>query len=429
MGAASTRSPGPTRLRLSAAPPSTTTGWRWRGWAPNSRAKSRPQNDASSRSSDHVSKSWNAGLARASQSNRAVRVGVADTPDHDPSAFAASSAGRNQRRLLVPIRVQLHTTVLQPHAAACHEPQGEGIEHVLLAQHARGQCVFRVARQHRHRGLRDDRTGVELGHDVVHAAAVDAHAGFERATVGVQALEKRQKRRVDVDHPSLPTLDQPRSQHAHETRKTQDVGLMSRERRVEVALEGFAVRVGLVVDAMDGDAGVAGPRKACRFRPVGQHADDLGWVVRIASGLDQREHVRAAPGDQDRDPALPWHQSLRAPLERTRSPSGAAITSPRAKGHSPAWRRTSATLSAMSAPAMTIMPTPQLNVRSSSLSTTPPAVASQPKTGGTSIAGSSSCTPIPAGSTRGMLSGNPPPVMWTRPLMPLLAFSAESSGF
>ena len=75
--------------------------------------------------------------------------------------------------------------------AALGEPaHRQRIEAVLLAQDARGERVGRVARQHRHRGLGDDRAGIEVGRDEMHRAAADARAGIERLLLGVQARER-----------------------------------------------------------------------------------------------------------------------------------------------------------------------------------------------------------------------------------------------
>ena len=76
------------------------------------------------------------------------------------------------------------------------------------------------------------------------------------------------------------------------------------------------------------------------------------------------------------------------------------------------------------------MPMPQLKVRSISAGATPPASASQREDRrhgdrGEVDRGADS----PSGSTRGILSGKPPPVMWASALMAVpVAFSAASSG-
>jgi len=57
-----------------------------------------------------------------------------------------------------------------------------------------------------------------------------------------------------------------------------------------------------------------------------------------------------------------------------------------------------------------------------------PVLASQPNTGATAIAGRSSSAAHSAGSTRGMFSGKPPPVMWAIALTAPVWRIAASSG-
>ena len=77
----------------------------------------------------------------------------------------------------------------------------------------------------------------------------------------------------------------------------------------------------------------------------------------------------------------------------TRSPSGTAHVSPSRTGFSPAACSALSTAPACARAAMTIMPIPQLKVRSISRSATPPSRASQPKTGSTGMAERSSAQP------------------------------------
>ena len=70
---------------------------------------------------------------------------------------------------------------------------------MFFLEDARGQGVRVVGIQHRHRGLHDDRAVVEFRRHEVHRAAVNLDAGLERAPVRMQAGERRQQRRMDVD--------------------------------------------------------------------------------------------------------------------------------------------------------------------------------------------------------------------------------------
>ena len=84
-------------------------------------------------------------------------------------------------------------------------------------------------------------------------------------------------------------------------------------------------------------------------------------------------------------------------------PSRATVSPPPVKA--------AATASARSACATTIMPMPQLKVRSISRSATLPVCASHLNTGSTGTRARSISAPSPFGSTRGMFSVKPPPVM------------------
>ena len=53
---------------------------------------------------------------------------------------------------------------------------------------------------HADRALHDDRPGIHFRHHEMHGGAVKFGAGFERALVGIEALERRQQGRVDVEH-------------------------------------------------------------------------------------------------------------------------------------------------------------------------------------------------------------------------------------
>src|SRR5215204_6296140 len=263
-------------------------------------------------------------------------------------------------------------------------------------------------------------------------AAVDAHAGLERPPMRVEAREQRQQRRMDVQHPPGPAVDEPRRQDAHEAGKAEELDAMRQKLLVERTLEGLALRIGLVVDDRGCDPGGRRPREAFRVRPVRDHQRDLGRVVGRLGGLDQRRHVGTAAGNEDGDAALSGRrqcQILNLPVVRTGSPSGPAMTSPMRTGFSPPATNASATCSSSAVPTMAIMPMPQLKVRSISASATPPVFASQPNTGGTGVASRSRCTPTPFGRTRGILSGKPPPVMWTSPLTAPVARMAARTGF
>ena len=99
------------------------------------------------------------------------------------------------------------------------------------------------------------------------------------------------------------------------------------------------------------------------------------------------------------------------------APASRAVIRPIRRTRSPAAARLSATASAVAGSTITAMPIPQLKVRSISRCSTPPAAASQAKTGGRGQ-GSSIWAARPSGRTRGRFSVSPPPVIWAKAFTP-----------
>ena len=122
--------------------------------------------------------------------------------------------------------------------------------------------------------------------------------------------------------------------------------------------------------------------KSRRIGAVGENEGDLGREIRA------RARPRSARPCSSRGPRSGWRRGGGSSelqgaggLHTARRPH--AQSSRRcAPGSRRPSRRRSITLSALSALATTIMPMPQLKVRSISASATPPVLASQPKTGG-----------------------------------------------
>ena len=74
----------------------------------------------------------------------------------------------------------------------------------------------RVVVPHRDRRLQHDRPAVELAGHEVHGRAADLHAVLERLPLRVDAGERRQQRRMDVQDRVRERLEQRRADQAHE---------------------------------------------------------------------------------------------------------------------------------------------------------------------------------------------------------------------
>ena len=105
--------------------------------------------------------------------------------------------------------------------------------------------------------LRDDRPGIHFRHDEMHGRAVLLRAGGERARVGVEALERRQQRRMDVEQPAVPLPHEPRRQQPHEAGEADELDAVRLQLVLQRALERLAVLAErLVID--DGGADACG---------------------------------------------------------------------------------------------------------------------------------------------------------------------------
>ena len=277
------------------------------------------------------------------------------------------------RAVAVPVR-----ETARPRSATDRRNHGERrIEDVLLGEHAGGEALFRVARQHRHGRLRDDRAGIEFRHHEMHRAAVEQHAVRERPLVGVGAPEERQQGRVDVEHPAAPSARRTTacSTRMKPARQTSSMPRVA-QRPSSAALEALPVRRRPCGRRRQPSMpGLRAPARA-RRRRAGSRATSAisAGIVRRARGLDQRDHVGAAAGDQDGDASASSSERQACRWSATRSPpacgddladAGPALSPACAQRSRPPRRPRSGA-------ATTIMPMPQLKVRSISASATPP---------------------------------------------------------
>ena len=168
--------------------------------------------------------------------------------------------------------------------------------------------------------------------------------------------------------------------------------------------------IDLVIDRRRGDARLPRERQAAGLAAVRQNQRDFGGKIGRARRRDQRGHVGAAPGDEDRG-APPRRHSVRLPRRTTRAPSLATI-SPRRIGASPCSASASRRLGARARPHERDHADPAIEGaqhlgvarrrRSLRASRTPAAARRRQDRARTAR---------PSGRTRGRLSGKPPPVI------------------
>src|SRR5215469_549046 len=230
---------------------------------------------------------------------------------------------------------------------------------------------------------------------------------------------------MDVENAAAPASDEPGSQKSHEAGETDDFNTVFAKFFIEGALESFAVLAeGSVIDHRGGDCGFVRTRKPAGIRPIRHDEHDFRRIITSLGGLDQRARVRAAPGDQHGDALLAHYAGQvrsRRPLKLTALPPSAATTSPRRTTLSPCLANESIAAPALLLSSTATMPIPQLKVRSISCSAISPVAASHLNTGKTGTRSSATRTPSPGGSTRGIFSTKPPPVICASALTALLS--------
>jgi len=193
-----------------------------------------------------------------------------------------------------------HPAVLQFQFALDEPAHRARVEHMLGRQHAPRERGLVVAGQHRHHRLRDDRPVVQFGADEMHRGAGHLATGIDRPAMRVQPRERRQQRRMDVEHPARVARHELRRQDAHEAGQHDQVRRMAVDRLGQRRVECRAVRESLVVEHLGGDAVGLGGHQSTGVGAVADHRNHTaGPVLRLGRAHD-RVKVRALTRDQDR---------------------------------------------------------------------------------------------------------------------------------
>ena len=185
-------------------------------------------------------------------------------------------------------------------AAPLDEPAHRPRIDVLVREHPRGERLLGVVGSTGTTAWIDDRPVVEIGGDEVHRRAAHLAAGLDRPPVRVQARERRQQRRMDVEHAAFVAAHEAgvrmRMKPASATRSG-DASIALGQRGVE----GLARR----------EAGGRPPRWRCRARARRRGRRRAARLLITAAmracqrfgraRAHDRLHVRAAAGDQDDD--------------------------------------------------------------------------------------------------------------------------------
>ena len=157
------------------------------------------------------------------------------------------------------------------------------------------QRVLVVPGQHGHALLREDRPAVDAVVDDDDARAGLRDAGRERVAHAVGAGELGQVRRVRVDDPRRPRVDERGGQQPHETAQHHEVGLPDCDLRGELGAPLLAASRTARHGTMNGrDAELLGVREALGLA-VGADGDDPRRELGFGRRIEQGAQVRPAP--------------------------------------------------------------------------------------------------------------------------------------
>src|SRR5262245_21949032 len=179
--------------------------------------------------------------------------------------------------------------------------QGLGINPVLDLEHPQGEHVFALGGPYRDRALRDDRSGIHFRRHKMHGSAVNFGMRLKRALVCIEALERGQQGRVNIQDAQVPFAHEIGGEQPHETSKADQIDPILFKQCLHRSLEvGAILAESGVIDDRGGNAGGLCNRKTAGIRAVGNYQDDFGGVLFIFCGFNQCRHVRSAAGNENR---------------------------------------------------------------------------------------------------------------------------------
>jgi len=167
---------------------------------------------------------------------------------------------------------------------------------MLNRQHTRRKSIRVIPVQNGDSSLRDDRTHIHFSGDKVHRRPMNAYALGERPLMGMQSREAWQQSRVDVDHPALPLVHEPRCQQTQKASQNKQLYIVLFQHGVQITLKRLTVlAIKLVIQRKRRKALVSSPFQTFCVRSVGANHNDFRRIIRGFCCLNKRQHVGATP--------------------------------------------------------------------------------------------------------------------------------------
>jgi hypothetical protein len=170
---------------------------------------------------------------------------------------------------------------------------------MLFDEDARGERLRRVVVCDGHNALRDDGAAVQSLIDEVDGAAAEFDAVLDGLSLRVEAGEGGQQTRMNIKYASAISCDEDGREQAHVTGEADEFDVMRLQRCNDLAFM-FGACAPATFDGERFDPTFGGAGKSRRFCVIAQDERDLGsgyFAAPDRSG--ERQHVRAATGDED----------------------------------------------------------------------------------------------------------------------------------
>src|SRR5579863_1109182 len=155
------------------------------------------------------------------------------------------------------------------------DSNGFGINSVFFLQNSGGQRVFGVVVCDGNDGLQDDGSGVEIFVDKMDGAAGEFDAIFEGLALRLEAGERREERRVNVEDATGEGGDEIRGEKAHVAGEADEIDFMLVEDGDDLAVVGFALKA-FGGDGASGDASGFGAVEAGSAFAIADDDGDFG---------------------------------------------------------------------------------------------------------------------------------------------------------
>ena len=177
------------------------------------------------------------------------------------------------------------------------QPDDLGIEHVFHIVDLRLERVERIVFGHCNRALRNDRALIVIGVREMHRDARHLHACVKRVGDGVRALERRQERRVQVEHAIGERVEHDRSHLAHVARHDHVFRARFLKRLDDLRVGCEHVGVFLAIHHERGDSRRMRALDAVRVGARRHDEHDVGGQA-LDNRVDDRLQVRSAARKQ-----------------------------------------------------------------------------------------------------------------------------------